>query len=149
MIGLETPSSRRYLALAGVPTVLAAPLVVFTLITIRWLEHAYPPDADSIGLPILGYAILIWPMTLFMLGFALRRYPGAVPLWAWQNGRLIRSILWTFLFLWAANASVFMLMEGIRGGFPATVIFWLIHIYILVLLRAAIVGKMDAEQQVP
>jgi hypothetical protein len=49
------------------------------------LNGAYPPEADSIGLPIMGIAMwviaLLLPLNL-LWWFLLRRYPGRVPLWS-------------------------------------------------------------------
>ena len=82
-MSLATPKHRASLwVLANVAWIAVAPAAA--LYFDRQLQHgAYPVEADSIGLPIVGIAmwvlVLLAPLN-FTWWWLLRRYPGSVPL---------------------------------------------------------------------
>lgn len=143
---IRSPAKRSILAVCTIPVTMTAPLVVGMHFWTRWIRGDYPSNADSIGLPIFGYAIFVWPVCLTLLGAALIRHVGSLPLWNWRKDRPFRSIAVSLLFLWAARWVVFMVIECVQQRAITETVFWLAELYVLLLLRAESLGKSNQMQ---
>jgi hypothetical protein len=137
---LATPKSRAILWLvANVPWIAIAPAAA--LYFYRQLQRgAYPMEADSIGLPIVGIAmwglVLLLPLN-FIWWLLLRRYPGSVPLSSSNkvtaaNAKVIGAVGVICAIVWGV-AGVLAVLENVWEITPVF-FFWS---YITLAMRAA------------
>lgn len=115
----------------------------------------YPPEADSIMIPIM-YFVMLWlaaaPFYWTGVWFALRRYPGSVSLVAWNSGRPSWSVLWTIAAAAVAIILILLILTLLSVSVPrpllwddwpnfvfAAAAFWL-----LLVLRSATVARSRA-----
>jgi hypothetical protein len=99
---LRTPQRKRPLMLFAVLLILSQPIFIPLHYLWNELAGAYPPDADSIGIPIFfGWIawIIFAPVAFACSVWALARYPGSVWLFNWDYNRPGWSIGWSFVFL--------------------------------------------------
>jgi hypothetical protein len=137
---LTTPKHRAILwALANFSWIALSPAAA--LYYDRQLRRgAYPVDADSIGLPIMGIAMSVVALLLplnFAWWFLLRRYPGRVPLRTSVKGagtrqRLI-GLLGLILAILCSAAAAEALREDAREFAPV----FLAWSYVALAMRSA------------
>jgi len=139
---LNTPCNFRTLAIYSILVFLGSPFVVAFHYFTRWQRGDYPSEADTIGIPILGYVLFYLPLFLIILCAGLRKYPGRVPVYAWNRKCPIWSIWWTLLFLILAYLSILMIAEGFQGHLFLTAIFFIIQLHVLLLLRSSAVSRV-------
>lgn len=112
-----------------------------------WRLGYYPPDSDSIAIPIAGNAVLTvlgLPVILGVLWLLLRRFPPRVGLLAWSRAHPLASALWTGPVLLLGAYEIEHLVECVRLRLPlgtAATIGWL---FAWVGLRAVAVSRLDA-----
>jgi hypothetical protein len=104
------------------------------------LRGAYPVDADSIGLPIVGIAMwviaLLVPLNL-VWWFLLRRYPGRVPLRTLGQGLPARSqIIGVLGLICAASCAVAAIVAVADNAWEITPVL-LAWSYITLAMRAS------------
>lgn len=107
-------------------------------------QGAYPVDADSIGIPIAGIAMLvvtlILPLNLLWF-FLLRHYPGRVSLRASGKGvslgKQLLGVLGVIIALMCATGAVFALGE-MSWEFAPVLFLWS---YVALSMRAAYLTK--------
>ncbi len=95
--------------------VAASPLLVTVHFFYRASSNAYPPEADSIGIPIFTYWIFVWPM---FLTIAIRGREGldCVPRHIfWNPQRNWTSLLWTILPLYPGLYVLFLFLDAASG----------------------------------
>jgi hypothetical protein len=99
---LYTPKTRRAVIVYSAALFLAAPLVAARYYWVESNLGRYPPVADDILIPIYWFTaglLLMSPIIWAFIWFCIRRYPGRVPLWAWNSERPLWSVAWTALLL--------------------------------------------------
>lgn len=140
---MRTPRQLRTLAIYAISVFLTSPLVVALYFFSRWLRGDYPPDADSIGIPILGYALFYLPFFMILLCAALWKYPGRVPLYAWNRERPVWSVWWTLVFLILAYQAILMVVDAIQGRMLLVAVFFILQLHVLLLLRGSVVSRAN------
>lgn len=107
----------------------------------------YPPEADSIGIPIASEAILtalLAPVLALCLWLVLRRSPPRYTWLAWSSGHRVWSGFWTLLFgLFICQTGLFLL-ENLRIGLPLNALANAGWAMIWLELRAAVVSQLEA-----
>ena len=138
---LHTPPKNRRVTWSLSLTILAAPVVVAAHFFIRLMRGDYPWNADSIAIPVFGFAFFIFPITLFFLIRGLRHYTPHVFLFTWPPGQFLRNLLWTLVAIWPVGfTTVSMFLDGIQGRLYWASAFFLLHCYCLFVLRASILA---------
>ena len=82
-------------------------------------EGAFPTDADSIGIPIMGTAIAVLaaaPFLNVLLWITSRRYPGSVSVFGATGSRGTSYWIWTVLAIFGAGISIFISAESVFHG---------------------------------
>jgi hypothetical protein len=106
---------------------------------------AYPVDADSIGLPIMGIAVWVLALLVplnFTWWFLLRRYPGRVSLRTsgkgLRTGKRLIALAGLIFAIWCSAAAVLALRED--AGEVSPVLFtWS---YVALAMRAAYLASI-------
>lgn len=104
----------------------------------------YPPDADSIAIPIAGGGLLTFfaaPCWVLGLWLALRRFPPRVRLLAWSDDRIGSTLLWTVACAALCYFEVTDLISAVRLGLPLTATVAILWIAAWLLLRAILVSR--------
>jgi hypothetical protein len=139
---IQTPKMKRTAWLLALVSILAQPLVEAVYYSTNLGRGAYPTDADSIGIPIFQFVfgwLLTLPVVIAFVWFALREYPGSVPLAAYNTARPIWSFLWSAVLLLLAASYVWFAFQSIMRGLPFDVAAALLSIYLLLCLRSSVV----------
>lgn len=121
-------------------TVLVSPIIVALHFSIRLLNGDYGL-ADAIAIPIFHYLIFVLPLSVLLLRSGLRRYATGAFLFAWNQNRFWRSLGWSVLSLYPLLWAIGMVLDGIHGGLYGVSAFFVLKIYCLLVLRAAVVGE--------
>jgi len=144
MKSFDTPTKTKILVAMLVATFLAAPVVVSAHFFIRMARRDYPPDADSIGIPVFGYWLFVFPVGLLFLIRGLKTYTAGTPLFNWNRRRPWRCAVWTALSLCPLGvATGSMILDGIQGRLYWVSLFFLLQLYCILLLRACVVCAGD------
>jgi hypothetical protein len=101
----------------------------------------YPPDGDSIGIPILTHALFFY---LFELGTlrGLKSYRGGLSLFCFSRRKIGSALLSTIATIFPFGFwCLAMIVDGISAGLYGTAIFFALRAYAFLLLR---VGLMQA-----
>jgi hypothetical protein len=124
---------------------LTAPIAYAHFIILEWKRGAFPdPNADSIGIPIFGFAALLVitaPITWGFVWLCVRRYPGAVSLTAWNYQRPMRALAWTAVVSLATVPFLVMIPFAIADEHPVLAIHMIADVLFLLILRSAIVAQ--------
>jgi hypothetical protein len=140
MSAFRNPPKTKWLTGFFVSMVLASPLVVLAHFYLRLLHGDYPWNGDSIAIPIFGYWMLPFPLSVLLLVVGLRRYvPGAFLL-AWNKARFWESFGWSALSLYLLLVTWGMILDGIYGRLYWVSIFFGPQLYWITILRASIVS---------
>ena len=102
---LCTPRTKGAVLALALLLFLSAPLAELSYYGSELASGAYPPEADSIGIPLFYFVVALLvtaPLTWGFVWLCVRRYPGRVSLLAWDRARPIRSAVWTVLIVAAA-----------------------------------------------
>lgn len=146
MKAFRTPTKTKALVIVLVAMFVAAPLVVFAHFWARFERGDYPPEADSISIPIFGYGLLVFPFGVLFLACGLRQYTPGVWLFGWNRSRFWWSLGWTALSvyplgLWAVD----MILDGIDGRLYGVSAFFILQLYCILVLRASVVCAPPAK----
>ena len=144
---LNTPPKTRSVLLAINLTIITAPVVGWNHFFTRAMRGDYPTDSDSIGIPIFGFAIFIYPITIFILERGLRNYPSNVFLFTWSRRYIYRSLFLTIVTIYPCGLmSVAMVLDGIAGRLYWVSAFFVLHTYCLLILRASILADIVRKE---
>jgi hypothetical protein len=151
MRALYTPQRSRALVITAVTVTLMSPVFVLIHFFVRMAHGDYPSDADSIGIPVFSYWILVFPFSVLFLVQGLRRYTPNVSLLAWNSRRVGRSTGWTLLSIFPLGMNtVGMILDGIYGHLYWISAFFSLHLVVIATLRASVVMyEPDAQQVTP
>ena len=112
---ISTPTKRwHYLLLVNLIWFSIIPIAIFYYSRLL-NEGAFPPDADSIGIPIIQTAITVFsgaPFLNVFLWFTSRRYPGSISVFCSSGSRGSRYWIWTVLAILGAGLVVFVFMDS-------------------------------------
>jgi len=140
----STPRRAWPLAVAGVLLYASAPLFAIAYYGEMLRKDAYPPDADSIAIPIsedIRAAFLFAPIFVGLLVLSLRNYPGSVSLRAWNRARPLWSWICTVVFAVLIAATATALIDAWRWRLPLEVLNVALWVWLLLALRAVMVAR--------
>ncbi len=129
--------------LAAAVLFLTAPAVVARYYYVQLHRGTFPSDGDSIGIPIFGFIILLLvtaPMTWGFVWLCVRRYPGAVPLGAWNPQRPLWALGWTIVISGAIAMLLVLTPWKDVAYHPLLITHVIMDILFLLVLRSAIVA---------
>ncbi len=139
---IQTPRLKRTVWLLVLLAVFAEPFVEYVYYSTNLERGVYPPDADSIGIPLFQFAvawIVTLPVVLGFVWFALRDYPGSVSFMAHNSGRPIWSLAWSVVLLLLAASYVSFAFRSVARGFPLDVAAASLNVYLVLCLRSSVI----------
>jgi len=145
----STPGSRWTVAAIAAVLFLTAPVAFLSYLMTELGASADPGD-DAEAVRAWGGFLITWiatiPLTWGFVWLAIRRYPGRVPLMAWNAARPVWSAGWTMFA--GASAGAFLALFAIGDGLSQ--IWFNLHVlldaWFLLVLRAAVVADGDATR---
>jgi hypothetical protein len=121
-----------------------------------WELGYYPPEADSIAIPIAGNGIMtivIAPFFAVLLWALLRRSPSDRRTWlAWDHKRWVISLVWTVVFAAFALFTLPGLREDIRAQLPINALADVVWFFLWLAVRAVVVSRIPphaGDQEAP
>ncbi len=105
------PQTSTLLWVLTVGLVIAFPIIADNYFTAMAMAGAYPPDGDTIIMPIMGSVFLAIALSPFIIGcawLALRRYEAAPSLMVWRDDRRLRSVFITLAALIGLSGALFL-----------------------------------------
>jgi hypothetical protein len=140
----RTPRSRTIVLLAAAVLFLTAPAVVARYYYVELGRGLFPSDADSIGIPIFGFTILLLvtaPITWGFVWLCVRRYPGGVSLAAWNPLRPLWALGWTIVIVGAIAMFLVLTPWKDVAYHPLLIVHATMDILFMLTLRSAIVAQ--------
>jgi hypothetical protein len=131
---------------------LSIPLVETVYYSIEEGRRVYPPNADSIGIPLylvtMGL-LLLSPVYVALVWAATRFYQGGRSLLAFDINRPMRSVFWSLLLGGLALFELYEAAYSVCRLVPMDVGADLLWAYLLLCLRSSLAGDggRQAEQQ--
>jgi len=125
---------------------LASPIVEAVFYSTEQSRGAYPPQADSIVIPIFKFAIvwvLLTPFVAGLIWLALRLAPARFPWLAFDPGRRLWCVFWTLALGTFAFSELWFCVASIGRNHPEDVAGSLLGIFAALALRAAICARRD------
>jgi len=104
----------------------------------------YPPDGDSIAIPIAGSfiaTVFATPFVILALWLILRRFPTRVRWLAWSDEHIGSTLLWTATATLLCYFEVTNLVDAVSLRLPLTFSSTLLWIAVWIALRAILVSK--------
>jgi len=140
---LSTPKTRTPLLVYGILLVLVQP--VFSAAHYMWnLDRgAYPPDADSIGIPIIGEWIawfFLAPLAILLVVLALKKYNSTIPLFG-RKSFAPRLLVTNIMFGLLIGLSLLTLDEFFAYANVPVLIDVVLIVYLLLSLRAVVTAE--------
>lgn len=141
---LHTPRKSTALVIGVWLVILLAPAVDVVHFMARGARGDYPPDADSIGIPIFTHLFFIYPFEILALR-GLKSLREGVSLFYFSRRHRGFALLSTLATVWPFGLlCVGMMEDGIHAGYYATTIFYCLRLYAFLLLR---VGMMIRHEE--
>jgi hypothetical protein len=144
---VKTPKSRKLLLIFSIILWLIQPIFIFAHYTWNQLMNAYPPEADSIGIPIFSELILwflLTPIAIITIVNALKNYQGPIPIF--QNRFFSRQFIWINILFGVLLGFVLPSLYSVFAfGNIATLINTFLLTYLLLCLRAAAILQRDTH----
>jgi hypothetical protein len=141
---LRTLRSGKHLRIAGIVLVLVQP--IFTVLHYTWNEyiHPYPPDADTLAIPVFT-EFIAWivfaPILILLILRATQKYPGSVPLFIMNKQRRTWSIGVSIIFGLLILQVLVFLVDVMQYYNVPLLINVVLGTILLLNLRAAFVAK--------
>jgi 2-amino-4-hydroxy-6-hydroxymethyldihydropteridine diphosphokinase len=141
---LRTPRKTRWLVASIWIAVLGGPFANVAHFALRGARGDYPPESDTIGIPIFLHALFYFPFELILLK-GLKGYQSGVSLFI-RNRRRVWAALgsWLIILFPVSLWSLAMILDGIYSGVYATSVFFAYRFYAFLLLRS---GFTFSKQQ--
>ena len=142
---LYTPRKAWQLAITAVIIYASAPMFAIAYYSEMQRKGAYPPDADSLGIPFYYVTQAAKWLSLPFLAVVLLlvwRYPGSVPLRVWNSARPVWSWAWTILFGVAIAAAASSLVDVWRWKLPLELLNVVLWVWLLLAFRAVVVARL-------
>jgi hypothetical protein len=143
-----TPPKAWQLAAFALALYASAPVFAIAYYGEMLRKGAYPPEADSIGIPIYDdtrLAVFFAPVFYALVGLIIHRYPGSVPLLVWNRARPIWSWVCSVLFGAAIATVATGLGDVWRWKLPLEFLSVALWIWLLLFLRAAVVARPSQQ----
>lgn len=139
----RTPAKTRWLALSIWLLIVLAPLVSGMHFFARAMRGDYPPQADSIGIPIFLHLLLFFPFELRSLR-GLKSYQGGLFLFSFSRRRPWSALASTVGTIYPIGMwCLAMIVDGVQSGFYGTALFFILRAYAFLLLRAGLMRSYD------
>ena len=132
------------IALWALSLLLSQPLFTHFYYTTMLARGAYPPNADSIAIPIYHefYAWIIFlPLELTIIAYILMHYPGSISLFTWNKERKLWSILWLIIFGLLILDAIWGLTIALEWLNWPEIINSMLFIFLYLYLRAIVTTK--------
>jgi hypothetical protein len=146
---VRTPRSKWLVIVAALVLYAVTPVVETLYYLTELARGSYPPNADSIGIPvyqtILSLAVVA-PLYLILLWLSTRHYAVGARLTAWNPNTAIRGFLWTAI---CGGLAALLLIDGAILGYyrhPLSVLHRGLLAYVFLLIRAAAIPAGPAQQ---
>ena len=148
---VTTLKSKRHFALFAAFLYAAAPLVEAAYYVTQQGRGAYPPDGDTIAIPIYEFAmglLFLSPVYAVTVWLAVRSYRGGRPLLAFDTMRPVQSVFWSLLL---GGLALYNLGYGAYSAYrllPLDTASSLLWAYLLLCLRSSLAGG-SGQQTTP
>ena len=101
----------------------------------------YPPEADSIGIPIMGYMVIVFPVFVVVWGLSLKRKDPGLHIRMWNSERTWASVLSLAVCVWPIGVSwVLILCEAVVTIAVASLVYSVVMLCVVVLVRSRMLG---------
>src|SRR5712672_2445946 len=157
-VQIRTPTRRwQYLLFVNLLWFSIIPIAIFYYSRLL-NEGAFPPDADSISIPVIETAITVLVMSPFLNAFLLltsRRYPGSISVFYNSGSRGSRYWIWTAFATLGTGFLVFVFADSALHADWEWAIASLPWLYVCVATRAIVlqpavaVRSSKVQTQVP
>ncbi len=149
---LITLKAKWHFALFAALLYLSAPFFNVAYYTIEEGRRAYPPNADTIAIPIFTFVIgaaVLAPFYAAAVWLATRSYHGGLPLLAFDILRPFWSGFWSLVL--GGLALVFLYDAAIKANriLPSEVVSDLAWAYLLLCLRSSLAGGNEQQNDSP
>ena len=144
MAGLKTPRSLWIIAGLAAFLYVTAPVENALFLWIQRERGAYPPNADTIAVPIYSLAqslLVLAPVYALFAFAALRTYVGGRTLWEFDTDRWLRSTFWTLVYGAMATCCLYQVGYYALIRMPVSVLVALLWAYLFLCVRASLAGK--------
>jgi hypothetical protein len=131
---------------------LTAPMVEAVSYWLALQRDVFPPEADSIAIPIFQFTaglLMVSPFFLLILWASTRRYPGQEPLMTWAPRAPAQSWAWSLFFGGAAALMVMDVLIFVRDLDLIGMGHRTSCAYMALVLRASAVGRLRASSLEP
>ena len=139
---IKSPKSKKLFLTQGITLYLFIPIVVCINTYINLTLGMYPPNADSIAIPIFQSSfltIIFSPVMALYLYLAVRNYKANVKIFSWKNSkRYILSLIFTTPFF---ILSILFIYIWIDTKHYIMAIHWLFIANYILLMRVALSEK--------
>jgi hypothetical protein len=149
---LRIPAARWQTVSVVIFLLLTAPLVEAASYWSALQRGVFPPEADSIAIPIFHFTaglLLVSPFFLLILWASTRRYPGQEPLMTWARRAPAQSWAWSLFFGGAAALMIMDVLIFVRDLDPIGVGHRTSCAYMALVLRSSAVGRLRASRLEP
>lgn len=146
---LVTLKAKWHFALFAALLYLAAPAFNAAYYVIEEGRNAYPPNADTIAIPIFTFAIgaaVFAPFYAAAVWLATRSYQGGLSLLAFDTQRPLQSGLWSLLLGGLAFLALYDAVGKAARILPSDVVSDLFWTYLLLCLRSSLAGGSFAKR---
>ena len=134
--------------MAAVVLFLAAPLAQVAYYSAELRRGAFPPDADSISIPIVQFTVgllMASPILAGLVWVGIRRYT-APRLFNWASSAPAGSLWWSGVFGFAAALCAWNAAVLARDRHIVPAVFYILCGYLALVLRAGAVASLEAKR---
>lgn len=142
-----TPRHKWQFVLLASLLYVALPVVNAISLTIARARGAFPPNADSIAIPILQTAcalLVLSPLSASILWLAARGYRGGRTLLSFDTGKPLRSTVWSLLLGGLAALLLAAAAQSVLFTQPVDTASSLAWAYLTLCLRSSLAGTEPA-----
>lgn len=128
----------QFLKYASALLVLTSPVGVFLHYISQASRDVYPPEADSIGIPIFGYAFFVFPFLVAIWLYSLKGKDHRLRVTIWTSGKQLRAIV-SLLVCIPPGLSWFSILYESHVTFAIpSLLYSAVMLYVILLLRSRI-----------
>ena len=119
-----------------------SPIAVAAHFLYRMATNAYPPDADSIGIPIFFFWIIPFPLIAIMATVGRKGLHGGKLYYLWNPQRIISSIIWTLLSIYPIGLFLlFLFLDALESKFIPSIAYFFFLWLSLLIYRVGIINS--------
>lgn len=130
-------------------TLLAGPPACSNYFNVTQQRGYYPPNADSIGIPIFSYYIMWFFMTVIVMTKVvslLKRYPPEVLTVLWSKKQPYKCLGWTAAMLVVVLFKIFSCVDMIKEKLTFNAVYDAAWVVLAVWIWALIVAELEAKE---